>query len=296
MMRIEKTFNMIWRVPVSRGFVNKLTMYWAVLTLGPLALGVATTLSVQPLFEWLGADVSSFAWLRTAGIFVLTWMAFCVTFLLVPNCKVPIPYAVLGSMVSTILFTLAKSLFLVYINQASYSVIYGALATIPIFLLWLYVVWGVILLGASLAASLTTFNDRRSDWQWPESWELLLVFRLLGHFYQAQGQGEALTTEELLALEPGVPSNRLRAILVRLVGEDLVAQDQEQCWVLKRDLDRYTLRDLYVAGEYHLPIGKDLPVPTKSVWDAAFMALLNHTDLNMDQSLASLYKARDAKG
>jgi membrane protein len=244
----------------------------------------------------LGAEVSSMAWLRNVGIFAFTWLAFCLMFLLVPNTKVPVAYAALGSLVSTILFSTAKVLFLVYINQASFSVIYGALASVPIFLFWLYLVWAVILLGASLAASLTTFSDRRTDWQWPASWEFLLVYRLLGHFYDAQGEGRALSTEDLLQLEPGVSSSSLRVVLVNLVEDDLVAQDQEQCWVLKRDLDRYTLRDLYVAGEYHLPIGKDLPVPTKSVWDAAFMALLNHTDLNMDQSLASLYKARDAKG
>lgn len=289
MMRIEKSFNLIWRVPVSRSFVNKLTMYWAVLTLGPLALGVATTLSAQPLFDMLGAEVVALTWLRTIGIFLLTWLAFCMMFLLVPNTKVPFPYAVLGSLVSTVLFSAAKTLFLVYINQASFSVIYGALAAVPIFLFWLYLVWAVILLGASLAASLTTFNDQRTDWQWPAAWEFLLVFRLLGHFHEAQGEGRALSTEDLMALEPGVPSNRLRDILVKLVEEDLVAQDQEQCWVLKRDLSRYTLRDLYLAGEYHLPIGKDLPVSTRSRWDKVFLALLNRDELNMDCSLASLY-------
>jgi len=296
MMRIEQSFNMIWRVPVSRRFVNKLTMYWAVLTLGPLALGVATTLSAQPLLELLGADISASEWLRTIGIFMFTWGAFCMTFLLVPNTKVPILFAAFGSLVSTVLFSVSKVLFLVYINQASYSVIYGALATLPIFLLWLYLVWVVILLGASLAASLTTFSDRRTEWRWPPAWEFLLVFRLLGHFHKAQAEGRALSTEQLMVLEPGVPSVSLCAILVKLVEENLIAQDQEQSWVLKRDLDRYSLRDLYRAGEYHLPIGKDLPVPTKSPWDKGFLELINSDELNMDFSLTSLYEGAGEKG
>jgi len=275
MMRIEKSFNLIWRVPVQRSLINKVTMYWAVLTLGPLALGAATALGAQPLFDFLGVEPSSSGTLRSAGIFVLTWIGFGLIFLLVPNCKVPLSYAALGALVSTVLFSVAKIGFVAYASNASYSTIYGAVAVIPIFLFWLYIVWMVILLGASLAASLTTFSDRRSDWRWPEAWELLLVFRLLGHFYKAQGQGRGLSTEELLELEPGVPSSRLQHILVRLMDENLVTQDQEGQWVLKRDLGRYTLGNLYHAGDYHLPMGKDIPVPSNSEWDGAFLDLLN---------------------
>lgn len=290
MMRIERSFNLIWRVPVPRSFVNKFTMYWSVLTLGPLALGTATALSAQPLFEFLGVAPGAFQSMRSLGIFVMTWVAFGLMFLLVPNCKVPVPYAALGALLSTLLFTLAKTAFVAYVSRTSYSVIYGAVAVVPIFLFWVYIVWIVILLGASLAASLTTFSDRRSDWRWPQAWDLLLVFRLLGHFHKAQAEGRGLATEELLDIEPGVPSAGLQHILVGLMDENLVTQDQEQRWVLKRDLGAYTLGDLYRAGEYHLPIGKELPVPTHSDWDQIFIDLLNNPNLDMDRSLESLYR------
>jgi membrane protein len=69
-----------------------------------------------------------------------------------------------------VLFSLARAGFVAYVSNASYNVIYGALATMPLFLLWLYLVWIVILLGASLAASLTTFSDySRYDSSWPYS-------------------------------------------------------------------------------------------------------------------------------
>jgi membrane protein len=291
MMRIEKSFNLIWRVPKPRPLVAKITMYWAVLTLGPLALGAATALSAQPLIDFLGGGVITAGALNKVGIFLLTWIAFGLMFLLVPNCRVPVSYAALGAAVSTVLFTIAKTAFVSYVANASYSVIYGALASVPIFLFWLYIVWAVIL----LAASLTTFSDRGTDWEWPETLELLLVYRLLGHLYDAQAEGRAIDTEELMELEPGVPSSRLQDLLRTLMDQNLITQDQDGAWVLIRDLSRYTLRELYREGDFHLPIGKDKSVPSQSPWDAAFLALVEAEALRFDTPLGNLYRATEAR-
>lgn len=296
MMRIERSFNLVWRVPKSRPLVQKVTMYWAVLTLGPLALGAATALSLQPLVDMVGGN----AWidagsLQAVGVFLLTWIAFGLMFLLVPNCPVPISYAALGAFVSTVMFTIAKLAFVGYVSRASYSVIYGALASVPIFLFWLYIVWAIILLGASLAASLTTFTDRRTDWEWPEAWELLLTYRLLGHLYEAQGRGEALELETLMELEPGIPSSRLQDLLRTLMDEDVITQDQDGYWLLKRNLEHYTLRDLCNDGSFHLPIGKTPAAPSDSPWDGPFMDLINAPSLALDQPLASLFEAAETR-
>ena len=294
MMRIEKSLNLIWRVPKSRPLVQKITMYWAVLTLGPLALGAATALSAQPLFNALGSGIVSDSAGSNIGVFVLTWVAFGLLFLLVPNCKVPISYAVLGAFLTTVLFTLAKLGFVVYVSRANYSVIYGALATIPIFLFWLYIVWVVILLGAILAAALTTFSDQGADWEWPDAWQFLLVFRLLGHLYEAQISGKAVSLETLLNKEPGLPSSRLQDMLRKLMDEQLITQDSEGDWLLTRELSHFTLRDLYTAGDYHLPIGKTPAVPSSSPWDGPFLGLLNAPQLTLDASLASLYEQAES--
>lgn len=288
MMRIETSFNRIWRVPVERHLINKITMYWAVLTLGPLALGFAAALSAQPLFDLVGLEEGGIRTLRSVGIFALTWLAFGLIFLLVPNCRVPVSYAASGALLSAILFSLAKGGFLIYVERASYNVIYGALAGIPIFLLWLYLVWVVILLGASLAAAMTTFRDRRGEWRWPQSWELLLVLRFLSHLYRAQARGRSLSVEELLDLEPGVASARLQAILASLVRENLVTQD-ENGWLLKRDLSRYSLLELYQAGDYHLPIGKKVPVPSSNPLDPIFLEIINGERVNLERSLTEIF-------
>jgi membrane protein len=292
MMRIEKAFNRIWRVPVARNLVNRIVMYWAVLTLGPLALGAATALSAQPVFDTLGmtdGDTGSF---RNLGIFVLTWLAFSVTYLFVPNRRVKLLHAGIGALLSAVLFSVAKTAFVAYIGRSNFNVIYGTLATIPIFLFWLYLVWIVILLGASLAASLTTFHDQRSDWRWPWEWEFLLAFRLMGHLWEAQRDGKPLSHEALLQVEAGVSDSVLLRLLEQFLEAGLVSRDQQDNWLLTRDLDNLSLLDLYHAGKYHLPVGLTPQVPSKSSWDQAFLNAISTQNLNMSVSLKTLYRPR----
>jgi membrane protein len=292
MIRIEKAFNRIWRVPASRSLVNRIIMYWAVLTLGPMALGAAAALSAQPMIEFFGVErVDTTAW-RPAGIFLLTWLAFTLMFVLVPNRRVAIVHAATGALVSALLFSIAKTGFVIFVGRASFNVIYGTLATIPIFLFWLYLVWVVVLLGASLAASLTTFSDRRGEWRWPWEWEFLLAYRLIGHLWIAQTEGRALAFEELLHCEKGVPDSLLQRLLESFIEAGIVTQDQGSNWLLARDLDRFTLMDLYRAGHFHLPLGMDLEVPVDGPWDAAFLGVLGRDAPDMQRSLKSLYGAK----
>jgi membrane protein len=289
MMRIEKAFNRIWRVPVDRGFLSRIVMYWAVLTLGPITLGVATALSAQPLLDWLGGETAGARRWYAGWIFVLTWLTFCIVFVLVPNRRVRLWHAAAGAFVSAVLFSAAKTVFVWYVARASFNVLYGTLATIPIFLLWLYLVWLVTLLGASLSASLTTFSDRGGDWRWPWEWEFLLAYRLIGHLWMAQQTGRAVSTEELSEAEQGVSGAALQGLLENFIAADLVAQDQQSNWFLTRDLDHFTALDLYHSGRFHLPLGRQPDLPTAGEWDEAFMQLLGSASPNLDRSLKSLY-------
>jgi membrane protein len=289
MVRIERAFNLVWRVPTARSIRNRVVMYWAVLTLGPLALGAAIALSAQPVFEQvvLGASTHS-AW-RAAGIFSLSWLAFTLMFLLVPNRRVHFTHAAVGALVSAILFGIAKKAFVAFVASASFNVIYGALASIPIFLFWLYLVWIVVLLGASLAASLTTFNDRKVDWGWPKKWEFLLVYRLVGFLWKAQAEGRALLVEELLVSLEGATEPELTAQLGLLLEAGIVNRSDAGSWLLCRDPDTVSLLNLYRAGEYYLPVSETLEIPSKSEWDAAFFRSVRLGDLNMQQSLKDMY-------
>ena len=235
----------------------------------------------------MGADSHS-SW-RAFGIFSLTWLTFTLMFFLVPNRRVHFSHAVVGALLSAILFGLAKKAFVAFVANASFNVIYGALATIPIFLFWLYLVWVVVLLGASLAASLTTFNDRKVDWGWPKKWGFLLAYRLVGHLWKAQLEGKALPVEKLLEILDGVTEPVLAEQLGLLFEAGLVTRTEEGNWLLCRDLETISLLDLYHAGEYYLPVGEELDIPSKSEWDSAFFRSISQDELNMQQSLRDMY-------
>jgi membrane protein len=292
MMRIEKAFNRIWRVPVQRSLVGRIVMYWAVLTLGPITLGVAMALSAQPLFAWLGGESGGSSSWQAAWIFMLTWLAFCMVFVLVPNRRVRLVHAAVGSFLSAVLFSVAKTVFVWFVARASFNVIYGTLATIPIFLLWLYLVWAVTLLGASLSASLTTFSDRGGAWRWPWEWEFLLAYRLVGHLWRAQQEGLTVSTEEFSQSEEGLSGSLLQKLLGNFIESGLVTQDQQSNWLLTRDLDHFTVLDLYRAGHFHLPLGRVPDLPSTSEWDAAFLRLLEGGAPNLECSLKTLYAGR----
>lgn len=289
MLRIEKALNLIWRVPASRSIPNRVIMYWAVLTLGPLALGLAFALSAQPVFDQIVQGASTRSLWRGLGVFTLSWLAITLMFLLVPNRRVHILHAILGAFLSAVLFSIAKKAFVTYVATASYNVIYGALAAIPIFLFWIYVVWVVILLGATLAASLTTFNDRKVDWGWPKKWEFLLAYRLVGYFRQAQLQGKALSEEDLLERLEGATESVLARELGILLKAGFITRDETGNWLLCLDLETVSLLDLYRAGEYYLPAGESLELPSESKWDAPFFRSVKLGELNMLQSLKSMY-------
>jgi membrane protein len=289
MIRIERTFNLIWRVPTARSIGNRVAMYWAVLTLGPLALGAAIALGAQPMFEQVAMGAASHSAWRGLGIFSLSWLAFTLVFVLVPNRRVHFTHALAGALLSAILFGLARKAFVTFVATASFNVIYGALATIPIFLFWLYLVWIVVLLGASLAASLTTFKDRRVDWGWPTKWGFLLAYRLVGYLWKAQQEGRVLTVEKLLELLDGVTEPVLADQLGILFDAGFVTRSEDGSWLLSRDLDTVSLLNLYQAGEFYMPVGEKLEIPSTSEWDEAFFRSISADELNMQQSLKEMY-------
>jgi membrane protein len=219
---------------------------------------------------------------------------FSLFFVLVPNRKVRIKHALIGAFLSTVLFEVAKSLFVAFVSNANYKVIYGALATVPIFLFWLYIVWTVVLFGASLAASLTTFTDyRRLDTDWPQRWEFQLVFRLAGHLWNAQRDGTALTPRQLLELEPDASELQLSRLMIHLRDEKIANTDEEGNWMLARDIEDLSLGDFYRQGDYYLPLGDLENLPVESERDQVFVDSLRHIrergETEWDRSLRSLY-------
>lgn len=299
MSTIERSLNRIWRVAKLRGITGRLLTYWSVLTLGPLLMGgslaLTSYLAALPQLapEAVRGLVQGF-FLSLAPFFVAL-IGFALLFLVVPNRRVRLRHALAGAFISALLFELAKYGFVLYVTHfPTYERLYGALAAVPIFLIWIYVSWVVVLLGASVAAALTTFNYRKRKWRWPQRFELVLALRLLGHLWHAQRQGRALSQPELLEREPAVSDAQLGSILGWFHQAGFIQPDEDGDWLLSTDLEDVSLGELYRAGPFILPIGELHSVPVESHWDRALIASLEPVEASgrpaMNRSIKSLLK------
>lgn len=299
MSSIEKSLNRIWRVQTQRRPVNRLVIYWAVLTLGPLLVGASLALSsylaaLPLLAPEIVRSLLQQVMLKTAP-FMITLIGFTLVFIVVPNRRVRWHHALTGAALSALMFELAKAGFVWYVtNFPTYERLYGALATIPLFLVWIYVSWVVVLLGASVAAALTTFHYRRARWRWSARHELLLAIRLLGHFWQAQRRGEALSVGDLLTREPAVSDSQLRRILGWFHDARFIHADDDGDWLLSADLDELSLGELYRSGSFILPIEEVERLPRENHWDRALVEGLKAVDAKagplLRRSIKSLLK------
>ncbi|MDH2925931.1 virulence factor BrkB family protein [Lonepinella koalarum] len=154
---IDETLNDIWRAK-NRSLLFSFAIYWTILTLGPIFIGASIAISSYiASFRLFNESINLPFGLKLLGIvpFLLTWLSFTLIYLLVPNQKVYWQHAAAGALVAAIFFTLGKQGFAWYITTfPSYQLIYGAMATLPITLLWIWLSWVFILLGAQLTAVL----------------------------------------------------------------------------------------------------------------------------------------------
>lgn len=165
LLTIEDHLQEIWEIPASRHWRQRVLAYWMVLTLGPMLIGIGFSLPAYlgGVAQHLGAgmvlaDIGRSPWLvwfdRSLS-FTLETVAFTMLFGLIPNCHVYFRDSLAGALLASTLMEILKFLFSVFVSRfSSYGTVYGALAGIPIFLLWMYIFWAVVLLGAELAAGL----------------------------------------------------------------------------------------------------------------------------------------------
>lgn len=164
---IDHSLNGIWRTP-KRGTLFSFAVYWTILTLGPIIMGVSIAIStyVTDLSLFRGELNLPFG-IKLLGFvpFILTWSGFTLIYAIVPNKKINIKHAAAGALVAAVFFTLGKKAFMWYITTfPSYQLIYGAMATLPLMLLWVQLSWLFILLGAQLAAVLDEMQlEQKSD-------------------------------------------------------------------------------------------------------------------------------------
>ena len=167
---IERAFNEVWGVGRARNLLQRFQVYWPLVTLGPIVVGLSLSTSaavessqtVQQLVEL----APMLGLLLNLGPLFLTCLFFTFLYLVMPNTRVSFRCAALGGFVGGSLWTLAQKLFALYAaNAITYSAIYGSLGAVPLFVIWVYVSWTVALLGAMLTfavQSVRTFEPERA--------------------------------------------------------------------------------------------------------------------------------------
>lgn len=261
---IESAFNTIWRVHERSHILKTLLRYWTLLTLGPLVLGTAfiASATIQSV-SFLNQHVMGYAidwslWARGISL-AITVTGFVGMYWFIPKANVPVKSAVIAGVVTAILFESLKSIFAhVMGNFTSYEAIYGAFAALPVFLLWLYLSWNLILLGVEISYSLSVFSNKNTKSHHPLL-SLVAMLRLLYHNHQ---QGKAVTEKKLQSLLSRQEMANWYVYINYLKDNDLVATTANGGYVLKKDLNHYTMWQFYQSLPFALPIKNMQPLTT----------------------------------
>ena len=245
---VERAFNIIWRTRGNRAAVASFLLYWAILSLTPILLASGLAASA-----YLFAAANALINIETLGIStlilpllptILGVVNLTLIYMAVPNCPVPPKHAVIGAIIATLAFAIAKKVFALVMAKTSYSLVYGAFAAIPVLLLWLYLTWNIVLFGGIVVHSLSAYQNADQA-----SRPLLLkALDVLYVFWLNQRTGEAISELALLndkeQIIGGLDGDSWRHIRDTLMDRGVVAQNARGRYLLARDLSTLSLDQL----------------------------------------------------
>lgn len=260
LLTIERAFNDIWRVKKPRPIVQRVFVYWTLITVGPVLIGASLSLT-----SWLvGQAVGYVRGLPGAGValltivpVLLTSIALAILYIAMPNRRIRVQDALIGGLLGGIAFEVMKRGFAFYIAQfPTYTLVYGAFATVPIFLLWVYVSWLVVIFGAVVVAALPDWRDGAGQARPVPGSDFFDALQILNILWRAHRTGAVVTLPEVLATAT-VRIEQVENILDSMVGAGWVSRTVSSGWVLHRDPTAITVEDVYrlfvFRGEAHRP-------------------------------------------
>ncbi|MDR0565017.1 MAG: YihY family inner membrane protein [Azoarcus sp.] len=244
---IERVFNQIWGVRQPRPLLLRITVYWFVLTLGPIILGgsivvtgylVSLSMQLSPSLDWLGpVSARLLAPLLLSVLFVFLYFA-------VPNHKVRFAHALAGGLAAAIVFFLMQRAFGLFLARfPSYTLVYGTFAVLPIFLVWVYMSWIVVLLGAIATATLPVFAERRrviAPFPGCEAWAAVTM---LVYLTRAQADGAPTRFASLREYAP-LSEYHAEDVLGKLAEAGWVSRTDDGDWVLTRAPSQIPLAEI----------------------------------------------------
>jgi membrane protein len=286
-LTIDRTLNAIWRVRRPRPLGQRVLIYWAAITLGPLLLGVSLTITsyiVSASSGVVGAMTGGVRLLLDTLEFLMVAAGMAATYRYVPNTQVKWGHAWTGGFFASIGIEVAKKLLTVYISMVpTYSVVYGAFATVPILLVWIYVAWVIVLLGAVIAAYLPSLLAGVQRRALAYGWQFQLALEVLQQLHRVRAAADkGLTLAELatllrvdpLHLEPVLETLNLLDWIALLNEVDSGVQAR---YVLLADPDSTRLEPLL----HQLLLQRDSS--TQKLWDKGHLSTMTLRDVLLNQ-------------
>jgi len=239
---IEVTFNAIWDIPRGRRGVSSFLLYWAILSLGPILLGAGMAASTY-LFSQKFIVQNDSLGVMPIVLRVLPWMltatAFTLLFIAVPNCRVPLRHGVVGGVVTAFVFEAAKVLFGVAVARTSVQAIYGAFAFVPLFLIWIFLMWMIVLAGCVLVRTLSAYHAAAQGRNYSD---LVATMLLMWKFFSQYQKGLPVRDQDIS--RAGIRPSQWRRIRQVLQDRNVITQTDRNDYVLVRDLDSVTIEQM----------------------------------------------------
>ncbi len=250
---IERAFNDIWQTAGLKKtqLLKRVIVYWSLLTLGPLLLGLGFSLSSR-LFSYTHGKMLGILFVEALPV-VLAFMAFSLLYILIPRCHVPTKQALLCGGLAACFFYISQNLFSWYLDHFNtYKLVYGAFASLPIFLLWLYLIWFIVLAGAVLCAALPYWHKQSWRWHQLPGRQLFDALRCLFALHQAFLEGKPKPITELNQTLC-IGYDQLQQLLIQLANAQLIVQNKDDKWSMIKPLSCIYLDELYHLFVFSLP-------------------------------------------
>jgi membrane protein len=292
MVSIEDRLNRIWRVQRARGWGSRLLLYWAALTLGPVlvvgGLVVSSYVTAVPFLNNAADQLGLRQRLLSTLPFIVTFVTLGLLYFVVPNRRVRWHEAAIGALLGAVLFEIARWGFAQFIHHAqTYQQIYGAaMAAIPIFLLWIYLSWVIVILCASVAASVYAFDYQLPTKCLSEDAAFLGLLVVLGCFVDAHRHGRRLDPSSVRASEPYLPTGAIANYFDDLQRAEVIRREEGGGWLLSRSLDTTDLLRIYAHSSYRLPLRPSQEAQAQGVrLPSELIALLDSAAQSLDATL-----------
>jgi membrane protein len=297
LITIERAFNHIWRVGRPRPVVQRVFVYWTLITVGPISIGASLTLT-----SWVvGQAVGLVQGLPGAGFFVLslaplvlTSLALTLLYIAMPNRRIGFGDALIGGFLGGLAFEAMKRGFGLYVASfPAYTLVYGAFATLPVFLLWIYLSWLVVIFGAVVVASLPEWRVAAGQRRAVPGSDFFDALQILKTLWRAHHDGKRVKLAQLL-ITSSVRIENVERILDTMATEGWVRRTVPSGWVLHRDADTITVKDVFELFAFR----DDANRPGREA-DPALQNLVQDIGQRLSESmrlsLAVLFRAAEQK-